>query len=223
MFMEHKKNNTVDHHIGREVLKNTLSLLRPLSHIHPKVVKIIKMHGERVNGSGFPFQLSGDEIFLLAKIAGIASYYDEVTYLPNAKCATSVSQSVSRLYQVRGIQFQDDIVVEFIQAIGLYPTGTLVKLASDEVAVITEQNYERRLKPKVIVVVDAEKQAIDTLSVLDLFQQDQQKKAGKMVPKRDIIKDVVPYKYPIKVTKIRMQYIAMKTKKSFFSSLFNRG
>jgi hypothetical protein len=98
-----------------------------------------------------------------------------------------------------------------------------VKLASDEVAVITEQNYERRLKPKVIVVVDAEKQAIDTLSVLDLFQQDQQKKAGKMVPKRDIIKDVVPYKYPIKVTKIRMQYIAMKTKKSFFSSLFNRG
>ncbi len=222
-FAKHKKENTVDHHIGREVLKNTLSLLRPLSHIHPKVIKIIKMHGERINGSGFPFQLSGDEIFLLAKVAGIASYYDNVTYLPNAKCAIAVSESVSQLHQAKGIQFQDDIVVEFIQAIGLYPTGTLVQLASKEVAVITEQNYQRRLKPKVMVVVDGEKQAVDALCVLDLFQQDQQKKAGKSLPRRDIVKDVVPYEYPIKVTKIRMQYIAMNTKKSFLSSLFKKG
>lgn len=219
---DNNSNGKVDPTIGCEVLKHTLALLRPLDQVHPKVIKIIKMHGERVNGSGFPLHLSGDEIFLLAKVAGIASYYDEVTYLPTAKCATSVSESVSRLYKVRGTLFQDDIVVEFIQAIGLYPTGTLVKLTSNEIAVVTEQNYQRRLKPKVLVVVDQENKAIDKLFVADLFQQEQQKKSAKVLQKRDIVEDVMPYKYPIKVTKIRTEYIAMSTKKSFFSSLFSK-
>lgn len=99
------------------------------------------MHNERLNGSGFLNQLTGDQISLLAKIAGIGSYYDKLSYFPQAKRATPVSKYISRLYEVRGSQFQDDIIVEFIQAIGLCLTGTLVKLSSNEISVVAEQNY----------------------------------------------------------------------------------
>jgi hypothetical protein len=203
-------------------INNTVDMLRQFSCVHPKVIKIVKMHGERLNGSGFPKQLQGDQIFLLSKIASIASYYDRVTYKADAKCATPASQSFSRLYSVRGVQFQDELVVEFIQAIGLYPTGTLVKLTNQEVAVVAEQNYERRLKPKVLVVVDVQGEAMDKLVLRDLYECDKRHHAslhsGKNeMQKLDILEDIEPYKYPIKVSKMREYYLAINTKKSFFS------
>lgn len=221
-LLANKCRSTIDADVQSIVVENTLSVLKKFTGLHPKVIKIIKMHGERLNGTGFPQKLAGDQIFLLAKIAGLANYYDEVTYKLEAKCAIPVSQSVSNLYRVRGILFQDDIVTAFIKAIGLYPTGTLVKLNTNEVAVVVEQNYERRLKPKILLVVDADGKAMDKLVIVDLYDNDRRHQAGlsrskKAVTKMDIVEDIAPYKYPIKVTKIREEYIAMNTKKSFFS------
>lgn len=210
---ENQENINADPVLAEQILESSLSLLRTFDGIHPKVIKIIKMHNERLNGSGFPNQLTGDQIFLLAKIAGIASYYDAVTYLPQAKCATPVSKSVSRLYEVRGSQFQDDIVIEFIQAIGLYPTGTLVKLSNNEIAVVAEQTYQRRLKPKVLIAVDTNGQALEQLKMVDLFKDSSN---------LDIVEDIEPYKYPIKVTKIRLSRLSLGEKKSLFKSLFKK-
>jgi response regulator RpfG family c-di-GMP phosphodiesterase len=218
----------IDADIGQTVIQATISLLRGFADIHPKIFKTIKMHYERLNGSGFPDGLQGDDIFLLAKITAIASFYDEVTYPQGAKCALPASRSVSRLYAIRGIEFQDDLVVEFIKAIGLYPTGTLVELSTNQVAVVTEQNYERRLKPKLLVLLDAQGQLLKKYLALDLYEDDQQKQAlmdaGKKLnaEKIDIITDLELYQYPISVEDVRDWHIAKQTKKSFFSFFSSR-
>ncbi len=211
--------------IAFTITENTVNLLKAIPEIHPKVIKIIKMHYERLNGSGGPQGLEGDNIFLLSKVSAIADFYDRVSYLKGAKCAVAISKAVSHLYAVRGIQFQDDLVVEFIKSIGLYPTGTLVKLTSHEVAVVVEQNYERRLKPKVMMIIDAQGKALDKSYIVDLYEDDKQKqslidsgkKSIKQVNKIDIVEDIEPYDYPIRVTKMRLEHIANNTKKSFFS------
>ena len=56
----------------------------------------------------------------------------------------------------KGRKFQDALVEQFIQAIGLFPTGTMVELNSGEVAIVVTQNTTRRLKPEVLIVLDAE-------------------------------------------------------------------
>jgi len=116
--------------------------------VKPRVTAVVKTHCERVNGSGFPEHLRGDRIPLLGKIAGIVTYYDETTN-PRGKLHLSPSKAVAKLYELRDVEFQSDLVVEFIRAIGLYPTGTIVELNTGEVAVVVEQNFQRRLKPKV--------------------------------------------------------------------------
>ena len=129
-----------------------VEILRKMPDIKPRVTSVVKTHCERINGAGFPEGLRGDRIPLLGKIAGIVTFYDEVTNPRGQKHPLSPSKAVARLYELRDVEFQPDLVVEFIRAIGLYPTGTLVELNTGEVAVVVEQNFKRRLKPRVMIV-----------------------------------------------------------------------
>jgi len=188
-------------------------------------VAVVKTHCERVDGSGFPQQLKGDKIPLLGKIAGIVSFYDFTTNPRGQAYPLSPSKAVAKLYERRGTEFQEELVVEFIRAIGLYPTGTLVELNTGEVGVVIEQNFERRLKPKVMLVLNSMKQPLDKPVLFDLAEDDRFKQAlvdaGKKrqdeVDKIDIATDMEPGSYDIDVAKIRDDYLFKKEKKGLFS------
>jgi HD-GYP domain-containing protein (c-di-GMP phosphodiesterase class II) len=165
-----------------------IEILRQLPGVEPRVIAVVKTHCERINGSGFPNHLRGDKIPLLGKIAGIVTFYDEITNPRGAINPIAPSQAVSRLYEVRGVEFQEDLVVEFIRGIGLYPTGTLVELTTGEVGVVVEQNFERRLKPKVMLLMNALKQPLMKHQLLDLAEDERRKQAwldsGKKTTRR---------------------------------------
>jgi hypothetical protein len=197
--------------------------------VEPRVISVVKTHCERLNGSGFPQGLSGDKIPLLGKIAGIVTYYDHVTNPRGSRHPIAPSKAVAKLYELRNIQFQEELVVEFIRAIGLYPTGTLVELSTGEVAVVVEQNFERRLKPRVIVVLDAYKQPLDEYLLLDLSEDDKRKQelldSGKKsryeIEKIEIARDLEPGSYDVDIASIRDHYL-MKNEKKGLMALLSR-
>lgn len=208
-----------------------VEILRKLPDVKPRVTSVVKSHCERVNGSGFPSHLRGDKIPLLGKIAGIVTFYDETTNPRGQDKPLSPSKAVAKLYEQRGIEFQEEMVVEFIRAIGLYPTGTQVELSTGEVAVVVEQNFERRLKPIVMVVTDSVKEVLFDPFVLDLAEHDRINQAkidsGKVtrneVDRIEIVQDLDPGEYDIDIANIRDTYIENKANqgKGLFS-IFKR-
>lgn len=206
-----------------------VDMLRTAGDVSPRVISVVKSHCERLNGSGFPQHLRGDKIPFLAKVAGIVTYYDEVTNPRGATQPIAPSRAVSQLYELRNIEFQEELCVEFIRAIGLYPTGTLVELNTGEVGVVVEQNFERRLKPKVMVVLDACKHHISNPVLIDLAEDDKRKQAlidaGKKTlseaEKIEISQDLEPGSFDVDVAAIRDQYLFKRARKSIFS-LFKR-
>ncbi|PCK09464.1 MAG: diguanylate cyclase [Alteromonadaceae bacterium] len=196
-----------------------VDILRVLPEVKPRITSVVKSHCERVNGSGFPSHLRGDKIPYLGKIAGIVTFYDETINPRGSDKPLSPSRAVAKLYELRGIEFQDELVIEFIRAIGLYPTGTLVALSNGEVAVVVEQNFERRLKPKIMVVMDAVKQTLSTPQFLDLAEIDKSNQAkidsGKYtrgeIETLDIVQDLEPSAYDIDIEVIREAYLNRKT------------
>lgn len=204
-------------------------ILRKTPGVEPRVISVVKTHCERLNGSGFPQGLQGDKIPLLGKIAGIVTYYDHVTNPRGSRHPIAPSKAVAKLYELRNIQFQEELVVEFIRAIGLYPTGTLVELSTGEVGVVVEQNFERRLKPKVMLVLDACKIPLDEPTLLDLSEDDRRKQAlldsGKKtryeIEKVEIARDLEPGSYDVDISNIRDQYL-MKTEKRGLLGLLSR-
>jgi HD-GYP domain-containing protein (c-di-GMP phosphodiesterase class II) len=138
-----------------------------------EVIAIIESHHERFDGSGYPRGIEGAAIPLLARIAGLVDAYDAmITPRPYAPARTS-HEAVQELIDSKGSAFQDSLVEQFVQAIGLFPTGSLVELNTGEVAIVIRQNRTRRLKPEVVVVLDAAKRRKDVLGLIDLANQDQ--------------------------------------------------
>jgi HD-GYP domain-containing protein (c-di-GMP phosphodiesterase class II) len=204
-------------------------ILRKTPGVEPRVISVVKTHCERLNGSGFPQGLVGDKIPLLGKIAGMVTHYDGVTNPRGASHPIAPSKAVATLYELRNTQFQEELVVEFIRAIGLYPTGTLVELSTGEVAVVVEQNFERRLKPRVMIVLDSLKKPLPTLQLLDLSEDDRRKqslidsgkKARHQVDKIEIVRDLEPGAYAVDISGVRDQYL-MKTEKKGLMALLSR-
>lgn len=204
-------------------------ILRKTPGVEPRVISVVKTHCERLNGSGFPLGLQGDKIPLLGKIAGIVTFYDHVTNPRGSRHPIAPSKAVAKLYELRNIQFQEELVVEFIRAIGLYPTGTLVELSTGEVGVVVEQNFERRLKPKVMLVLDACKARMEEPILLDLSEDDRRKQAlldsGKKtryeIEKVEIARDLEPGSFDIDISSIRDQYL-MKTEKRGIMALLSK-
>ncbi|MFT6285721.1 MAG: HD-GYP domain-containing protein (c-di-GMP phosphodiesterase class II) [Alcanivorax sp.] len=141
-------------------------------HVDFEIIAIIENHHERMDGSGYPRGMEGASIPLLARIAGLADTYDAmITARPYAHPKTS-HEAAQELIDAKGCLFQESLVEQFIQAIGLFPTGTLVELNSGEVAIVVRQNDSRRLKPEVVVVLDETKQPKDELEIIALAHQD---------------------------------------------------
>ncbi len=142
------------------------------SDIDFEILAIIENHHERFDGSGYPRGMAGAAIPLLARIAGLVDTYDAmITARPYAPARTS-HEAVQELIDCKGKAFQESMVEQFVQAIGLFPTGSLVELNTGEVAIVVKQNSARRLKPEVVVVLDTGKKHLEVLNLVDLADQD---------------------------------------------------
>jgi len=228
-LLEKKQRSETEQEAYEKFIDYGVEILRKLPDVQPRVTSVVKTHCERVNGSGYPQHLRGDKIPLLGKIAGIVTFYDETVNPRGEGHPLSPSKAVARLYELREVEFQEELVVEFIRAIGLYPTGTLVELSTGEVGVVVEQNFDRRLKPVVMVVLDAYKQLLRAPELVNLAAEERDKQAkldsGKYHPSEiqriEILQDLQPGAYDIDVAGIRDKYIQRKQGKGLLG-LFKR-
>jgi len=133
------------------------------------VIDMITYHHERYDGSGYPHGLGGDDIPIFARIAAIVDCYDAITSHRSYARAIPPAQAIKLLYESKDIDFQAELVEEFIQAVGIYPAGTLVELSTGEVAVVVAEYRTRRLRPQVMLMLDAQKQPLPDLRMLDLL------------------------------------------------------
>lgn len=138
------------------------------------VIQMIASHHERHDGSGYPQGLTNSEIPIFGRIAGIIDSYDAMTSVRPYSGSKSKSphEAVAELYELRGTLYQTELVEQFIQTVGLYPTGTLVELNTGEVGAVVAVNGLRRLRPSVMLLMDSNKQPLPFFRFVDLSQSD---------------------------------------------------
>ena len=136
--------------------------------LNENIISMILSHHERHDGSGYPRGLAGNEIPVFGRIAGIVDCYDAmITHRPWADAKSSYD-AVRELNLLAGQQFQSELVEQFVQALGMFPTGTIVELNSGEVGIVIEQNRVRRLRPKIMLLLDKRQQPLSSQKIVDL-------------------------------------------------------
>jgi len=151
-------------------VQHSFDILAATPGIHPRLPPLAMLHHERQDGSGYPKALKGDQIGLYGSIAAIADSFDMLTApRPQGQGEPlSPSAALSYLYKERGTGFHSDLVEQFIQCVGVFPVGSVVELNSAEVGLVITQNLVRRLKPRVMIVLDAKGAPMRPHKILDL-------------------------------------------------------
>jgi HD-GYP domain-containing protein (c-di-GMP phosphodiesterase class II) len=165
------------------------------------VLSVVQGHRERHNGSGFPEGIRGDRIPLLAKVAGVAEFFESLIGPRDASEPMTPAKAVTLLYDMRNIEFQEDLVESFIQSIGIYPTGSLVELTDGQRGIVVSHSPERRLWPRVMVMTDPEQRPLKSAKIIDLARYNESRNAGDAVMIRECLphgtSDLDPSSYDV--------------------------
>jgi len=136
-----------------------------------QVLDVALHHHEKIDGSGYPHNLKGDAIGLMARMGAVCDVYDAITSNRPYKKAWGPAESLQRMVGWKG-HFDERMLKAFIRSIGIYPVGALVRLESDRLGVVLEQGEGSLLAPKVRIFFNARKREPVFLKVLDLGAAD---------------------------------------------------
>jgi len=148
-------------------------------------------HHEKVDGSGYPKGLTGETMSIFAKMGAVCDVYDAVTSNRPYKAGWDPAESIKRMAEWTG-HFDPAVFQAFVKSLGIYPIGSLVRLASGKLGVVTEQGEQSLLKPKIKVFFSTKSQAYIKPETIDLARSPE-KIAGREDAAKWGIKDIDRY------------------------------
>ncbi len=122
--------------------------------VHPLSVMIAFEHHARYDLNGYPSINGKDRIGLFSRIVEVADVYDAMTSSRPYQKARTPDQAMRVLVKDMGTVFDPLLVKVFIDMMGLYPVGTLVRLATGEIGIVYEPGESDALWPSVKVIRD---------------------------------------------------------------------
>jgi putative nucleotidyltransferase with HDIG domain len=149
-----------------------LRILEASLPINAMVKDVCLHHHEKVDGSGYPHGLAGEQISIFARMGAVCDVYDAVTSDRPYKKGWGAAHSIREMASWKG-HFDEVVFQNFVKTVGIYPVGALVRLESGQLAVVIEQNEQTLLLPKVKVFMSARTGRRFAPQVVDLALQDE--------------------------------------------------
>ena len=115
------------------------------------IVRTIGEHHERLDGYGYPEGLRGEEITRFGRMIAIVDTYDAITADRCYKVGMSSKKALQILLKDAPGKYDEELVTQFVQCIGIFPAGSLVKLNNEKIAMVLKQNPVHATKPLVKV------------------------------------------------------------------------
>ncbi|MDR2612862.1 MAG: HD-GYP domain-containing protein [Deltaproteobacteria bacterium] len=139
--------------------------------VDDQVIQVARFHHERMDGSGYPDHLKGEQIPRLATICGLSDVYDALTSDRVYHKGMLPHDALKFIYGLRGTHFEPYWVDRFVQSVGIYPPGSIVELNSGHIAVVIEIIHSSLLNPIVKIVADPKGRLLGKPRLLDLSSQ----------------------------------------------------
>lgn len=119
--------------------------------LRPQVLTIIAQHHERVDGSGYPEGLKGNDLALPSRIVALVNAYDNLCNPRGGGKGMTPYEALSFLFAKQREQFGEQLVQMLVRCLGVYPPGTLVRLTDDRIGLVVAVNGDRPLQPVVLL------------------------------------------------------------------------
>jgi putative nucleotidyltransferase with HDIG domain len=148
---------------------NGAQILRKTPEIPPLAPIVAFEHHLRADGTGYPDANRG-HLNLATTLAGVADVYDAMRSQRVYQAASPTDRILAVLQRNDGKQFDQNLVRRFVQLVGIYPTGNLVRLKSGEIAVVLEVHAPDPHRPRVRILIDRDGQRLEQPRDVNLFE-----------------------------------------------------
>lgn len=125
-------------------------------------------HHEKVDGTGYPDHLKGEQISLFAKMGAVCDVYDAITSNRPYKAGWEPGESIRKMAEWSKGHFDEVVFQAFVKSIGIYPVGSLIRLESGRLGVVMDQSESSLLSPKVKVFFSTRAQTYIKPEIIDL-------------------------------------------------------
>ncbi|WP_223670176.1 HD-GYP domain-containing protein [Kangiella shandongensis] len=122
-------------------------------------------HHEQMNSKGYPRQISTEKLSKYDRIIAILDSYDAMISDRCYRNAIPPSKAISELYKGQGSQYDEELIHEFIQMVGIYPIGSLVELNNGQVGIVLSANPDNKLSPVVELITNKYRKPIKPIAI----------------------------------------------------------
>ncbi len=138
-------------------------------------------HHLRIDGSGYPAGVTRSSLNLGTMLCSIADVYDAMRSQRKYQQSFPTERILAVLKRDDGQQFDRHLVRRFVQLIGIYPPGNLVKLSTGEIAVVAKAYAPDPRRPKVRVVIDRSGVLVEEPYTINLWEHDPEQGRGATI------------------------------------------
>lgn len=158
-----------EYEYAKKHVDESLKILDKTPDIPAAVIYLVAEHHERIDGSGYPNQLSDNQIKLTSQLAGLIDTYCAITSNKSYAKGVFHQEALDKIHQLAGKQFSNELVDQLVQFMGMYPVSSLVELNTGEVGVVIQQNQVRRLLPRLMLLLAPDKKRYTSPIILNLL------------------------------------------------------
>ena len=143
-------------------------LLKQAGEVGEIAMDVCLHHHEKMDGSGYPHRLKGEQISLYARMGAICDVYDAVTSDRAYKQGWPAAESIKKMASWCDTHFDAQLFRAFVKSVGIYPAGSLVRLTSGRLGVVVEQSETSLLTPRVRVFFSTKSNTHLAPAIVDL-------------------------------------------------------
>ena len=123
---------------------------------------------ERIDGSGYPSGLKGDEINEYAQIIGLLDMYEALIHSrPHRKKFTHF-MAIKEIINTSKHRFKRKHLKSLLDTFSIFPVHSYVRLNSGAIGKVVETYPNQPLRPKVQIVFDSQMQKVSTQRIVSL-------------------------------------------------------
>lgn len=169
-----------DLHAVRSHVSLGMDMLDEAGELRDTVIRAVAEHHEQISGNGYPRGLKEPQISIYGKMAAIVdAYVAMVNPRPYAN-TLAPHDAIKELFGGTDRHWFGPLVEQFVQAIGIFPVGTLVEMASGHVAIVVQHNRIRHLEPKILIVTHSDKRPRLPPMQIDMLKHNARRKQSRM-------------------------------------------
>lgn len=143
-------------------------IIGKMAHIPPQIAEVVLGHHIRYDRTGYPEWASDRSFGLYTEVVAVADCYDAITTLRTYNVPTLPKAAMEIMRRLAGTSLNRELVESFEKMMGEYPVGSLVRLDTNEIALVVKPHPMESVEPALKVIIDAQGEALPNPRLISL-------------------------------------------------------